>query len=140
VRGRLGYSGGEVGEAGARVNGEATGWAVVGGEHAGEGMGRTKDLTSGPGLPAGERSEREREGAADRWGRAVRRGMGTRSWAAWAVGEEGGGNGRGRGLGRIRPSRGWEGFFLFLFLFSISHFHFLFLFLFISFSFETTIC
>jgi hypothetical protein len=90
VRGRLGYSGGEVGEAGARVNGEATGWAVVGGEHAGEGMGRTKDLTSGPGLPAGERSEREREGAADRWGRAVRRGMGTRSWAAWAVGEEGG--------------------------------------------------
>jgi hypothetical protein len=30
VRGRLGYSGGEVPEAGARVNGEATGRAVVG--------------------------------------------------------------------------------------------------------------
>jgi hypothetical protein len=78
-------------EAGARVNGEATGRAFVGGERAGEGMGGTRDLTSGPGLPAGERREREREGAADRWGRAVRRGAGARSWAAWAVGGEGGG-------------------------------------------------
>jgi hypothetical protein len=141
VRGRLGCNGGEVAEAGARVNGEATGRAVVGGEHAGEGMGGTRDLTSGPGLPAGERREREREGTADRWGRAVRHGAGARSWAAWAVGGEGGGeSGRGRGLGQIRPGRGGEGFFLFLFLFSISHFHFLFLFLFISFSFESTIC
>jgi hypothetical protein len=55
VRGRLGYSGGEVAEAGAPVNGEGTGRAVVGGERAGEGMGGTRDLTSGPGLPVGER-------------------------------------------------------------------------------------
>jgi hypothetical protein len=40
---------GEVAEVGARVNGEETGQAMVGGEHAGEGMGRTRDLTSGPG-------------------------------------------------------------------------------------------
>jgi hypothetical protein len=50
------------------------GRAVVGGERAGEGMGGTRDLTSGPGLPEGGRRERERGGAADRWGRAVRRG------------------------------------------------------------------
>jgi hypothetical protein len=49
---------------------------VVGGERAGEGMGGTRDLTSGPGLSAGERRERERGGATDRWGRAVRRGEG----------------------------------------------------------------
>jgi hypothetical protein len=67
VRGRLGYSGGEVAEAGARVNGEETGRAVVGGERTGEGMGGTRDLTSRPGLSAGERRERERGGAADRW-------------------------------------------------------------------------
>ena len=67
---------GEVAEVGARVNGEETGRAVVGGERAGEGMGGTRDLTSGPGLSAGERRERERGGAADRWGRAVRRGAG----------------------------------------------------------------
>jgi hypothetical protein len=141
VRGRLGYSGGEVAKAGARVNGEATGWAVVGGERAGDGMGGTRDLTSGPGLPAGERREREREGAADRWGQVVKRGTGARSWAAWVVGGEGE-SGRGRGLGRIRPSRGGAGFsfsfFFFYFLFHISIFYFLFLF--ISFSFESTIC
>jgi hypothetical protein len=67
---------GEVAEAGARVNGEETGQAVVGGERAGEGMGGTRDLTSGLGLSAGERRERERGEAADRWGRAVKRGAG----------------------------------------------------------------
>jgi hypothetical protein len=123
VRGRLGYSGGEVAEAGARVNGEATGRVVVDGERAGEGMGGTMVLISGPGLPAGERRERERGGAADRWGWAVKRGAGARSWAAWAVGGEGG-SGRRRGLGRIRPSRGGRVFFLFLFLFHISIFYF----------------
>jgi hypothetical protein len=122
VRGRLGYSGGEVAEAGARVNGEATGRVVVDGERAGEGMGGTMVLISGPGLPAGERRERERGGAADRWGWAVKRGAGARSWAAWAVGGEGG-SGRRRGLGRIRPNRGGRVLFLF-----------------ISFSFESTIC
>jgi hypothetical protein len=130
VRGRLGYSGGEVAEAGASVNGEATGRAVVGGKHAGEGMGGTMVLTGGPGLPVGERREREREGAAIRWGRAVRRGAGARSWAAWAREERGK---RGRDLGQKRPSQGPRegGFFLFLFLFSFSHFHFLFFCLFL---------
>jgi hypothetical protein len=140
VRGRLGYSGEEVAEAGALVNGEATGRAVVGGEHAGEGMGGTMVLTGGPGLLVGERCEREREGAADRWGRAVRRSVDARSWAAWA-GEE---RGKTRARARLGPEtaqpRGGRVFFLFLFLFSISQFHFLFLFLFISFSFESTIC
>jgi hypothetical protein len=46
--------------AGERVNGEETGRAVVGGERAGEDMGETRGLTSGPGLPAEERRERER--------------------------------------------------------------------------------
>jgi hypothetical protein len=95
-------------------------------------------LTGGPGLPVGERCERERGGAADRWGRAIRRGAGTRSLAAWAVGGEGG-SGRGAVWAENGPAEG-GGFFLFLFLFSISLFHFLFLFLFISFSFEPTIC
>jgi hypothetical protein len=89
VRGRLRYSGEEVAEAGARVNGEATGRAVVGGERAGEGMGGMMVRTGGPGLPVGERRKREREGAADRWGRAVRRSAGPRSWAAWAGEERG---------------------------------------------------
>jgi hypothetical protein len=110
---------------------------VVGGEHAGEGMGGTMVLTGGPRLPVGEWRERERGGAAGQWGRAVRRGA--RSWATWA-GEE---RGKNAGAARLGPEtaqpRG-EGFFLFLFLFSISLFHFLFLFIFISFSFESTIC
>jgi hypothetical protein len=137
VRGRLGYSGGEVAEAGARVNGEETGRAVVGGERAGEGMGGTRELTSGPGLSAEERREREREGAADGWGRAVKRGAGARSWAAWATRGEGG-SGRGRDLGWKRPSRGGERK-CFSFSFSVFYFSFLFFyfyFLFISFSFE----
>jgi hypothetical protein len=74
VRGRLGYSGGVVAKAGASVNGEATGREAVGGERAGDGMGGTMVLTGGPGLPGVERHERERGGAADRWGRVVRRG------------------------------------------------------------------
>jgi hypothetical protein len=134
VRGRLGYSGREVVEAGARVNGEETGRAVVGGERAGEGMGGTRDLTSRPGLPAGYRRERERGGAADRWGRAVRRGAGAGVAGLLGPREERGES--GRGLGRIRPNRGGKGFsfFFFCFLFLISHFYFYFLF--ISFSFE----
>jgi hypothetical protein len=122
VRGRLGCNGGEVAEAGARVNGEATGRAVVGGEHAGEGMGGTRDLTSGPGLPAGERREREREGTADRWGRAVRHGAGARSWAAWAVGGEGGGK---RAWARFGPDTARpRGGRVFPFPFSVFYFTF----------------
>jgi hypothetical protein len=139
VRGRLGYSGGVVAEASASVNGEATGREAVGGKRAGDGMGGTMVLTGGPGLPVGERRERERGGVADWWGRVVRRGAGARSWAAWAVGGERGGERAWRGLGRKRASRGGR-VFPFPFLFSISLFHFLFLFLFISFSFEPTIC
>ena len=139
MRGRLGYSGGVVAEAGASVNGEATGREVVGGERAGDGMGETMVLTGGPGLPVGERRERERGGVADRWGRAVRRGAGARSWAAWAERGEGGKRAR-FGPDTTQPRGGGFFLFLFLFLFSISHFHFLFLFLFISFSFESIIC
>jgi hypothetical protein len=106
---------------------------VVGGERAGEGMGGTRDLTSGPGLPAREWRERERGGATDRWGRAVRRGAGARSWAAWAVGGEGGE--AGATWARNSPAEGGEKmFFLFLFLFLISIFYFNFLF--ISFLFD----
>jgi hypothetical protein len=127
VRGLLGYSGGEVAEAGASVNGEATGREVVGGERAGDGMGGTMVLTSGPGLLVGERREREREGVADRWGRAVRRGAGARSWAAWA-GEERGESGHNTVWARNGPAEG-EGFsffsfFCFLFHFSLFHFCF----------------
>jgi hypothetical protein len=86
-------------------------------------MGGTKVLTGGPGLPVGERRERERGGAADRWGRFVRCGAGVRSWAAWA----GGGEGERAGAVRLGPKsaqpRG-EGFSFFLFLFSISFFPF----------------
>jgi hypothetical protein len=91
-------------------------------------MSGTRDLTSGPGLSAGERRERERGGAADRWGRAVRRG---RCWAAWSAGgegEAGAREGEGSGLGQKMAQPRGEEFFLFLFLFSISHFHFLFYF------------
>jgi hypothetical protein len=127
VRGRLGYSGGVVAEAGASVNGEATGREAVYGERAGDGMGGTMVLTSGPGLPVGERRERERGGAADRWGRVVRRGAGARSWAAWAVGGEGGERAR-RSLGQNWPSRGGRVFLFFLlcFLFHFSIFYFCF--------------
>jgi hypothetical protein len=89
-----------VAEAGASVNGKATGREVVDGERAGDGMGRTMVLTGGPGLPVGERREREMGGAAYRWGQAVRRGAGARILAAWAVGGEGGEKRARRGLGR----------------------------------------
>jgi hypothetical protein len=112
------------------VNGEATGREAVGGERAGDGMGGTMVLTGGPELPVGERRERERGRAADWWGRVVRRGAGARSWAAWAVGGEGGKRAR-RGLGRKRPSRGGS-----VFPFSFSAFYFTFPFsIFVSFYF-----
>jgi hypothetical protein len=127
VRGRLGYSGGVVAEAGAGVNGEATGREAVGGERVGDGMGGTMVLTGGLGLPGGERHERERGGATDQWGRVVRRGAGARSWAAWAGEERGGRAGVARFGPELAQPRGGR-FFLFLFLFSISFFHFLFCF------------
>ena len=122
MRGRLGYTGGEVAEAGASVNGEATRQEVVGGERAGDGMGGTMVLTGGPGLPVGEQRERERGGATDRWGRAVRRGAGARSWAAWAVGGEGGGK---RAWARFGPDTARpRGGRVFPFPFSVFYFTF----------------
>jgi hypothetical protein len=119
VRGRLGYSGGVVAEAGASVNGEATGREAIGGERAGDGMGGTMVLTGGPGLPEGEWRARER-GVEPLTGGAGLSGA-ARACASGPLGpwEERGERAR-RGLGRKRPSRGGKGFFLFLFLFSIS--------------------
>jgi hypothetical protein len=139
VRGRLGYSGREVAEAGASVNGEPTGREAVDGERAGDGMGETMVLTGGPGLPVGERRERERGGPLT-GGAGLSGAARARAAGPLGPGRRGGKKRARRGLGRKRPRRGGEGFFLFLFLFSISLFHFLFLFLFISFCFESTIC
>jgi hypothetical protein len=50
VRGRLGHSGGVIAEAGASLNGEATGHEALGGERAGEAWVRTTELTGGPEL------------------------------------------------------------------------------------------
>jgi hypothetical protein len=125
VRRRLGYSGGVAAEAGASVNGEATGREAVGGEHAGDGMGGTMVLTGRPGLPVGERRERETGGAADRWGRVVRRGAGACSWAAWA-GEEGGRAGAARFGPESALARGERFFLFFCFVFPFSIFYFCF--------------
>jgi hypothetical protein len=70
--------------------------------------------------------ERERGGAADRWGWAVRRGAGAGIAGLLGLREERGGKAGGAWAG-YGPTEG-EGFFLFLFLFSISHFYFLLLF------------
>jgi hypothetical protein len=126
VRGRLGYSGGEVAEAGVRVNGEETGRAVVGGEHAGEGMGGTRDLTSGPGLSAGERHGGER-------GERLTGGAGLSGAARALLGRLGRGRRGGKaGAARLGPKmaqpRVGERKCFFPFSFSISHFYFLFLF------------
>jgi hypothetical protein len=127
VRGRLGYSGGEVAEAGALVNGEETGRAVVSGERAGEGMGGTRDLMSGPELSAGERRGGERGerliGGAGLSGAARARAL----LGRLGRGRRGGEVGAARlGPKTVQP-RGGEKMF-FPFSFSISHFYFLFLF------------
>jgi hypothetical protein len=110
-----------VAEAGASVNGEAMGREAVGGERAGDGMGGTMVLTGGPGLTGGERCERERGGAADRWGRVVRRGAGACSWAAWA-GEEG--VGERAGAARFGPESAQPRGEVFPFSFSVFYFIF----------------
>jgi hypothetical protein len=123
VRGRLGYSGGEVVEAGARVNAEETGRAVVGGERAGEGMGGMRDLTSGSGC------QRE-SGARGREGEQLTSGAGLLG-AAWARvllgclgrGRRGGKRARARlGPNTAQPS----GVRVFPFSFSVFYFSFLF--------------
>jgi hypothetical protein len=91
-------------------------------------MGGTKVQTGGPGLPVGERRERERGGAADRWGRVLRCGAGARRLAAWAGEERGEKSGRGAVWARIGPAEGGKGFsfFFFWFLFPFSIFYFCF--------------
>jgi hypothetical protein len=99
---------------------------VVGGEHAGEDMGEMRGLTSRPGLPAGERRERERGGAADGWGPAIRRGHAKLG----CLGRERERGERARERGEwLGPENGpAEGGEFFPFPFSISIFYFSFLF------------
>jgi hypothetical protein len=85
---------------------------VVGGEHAGEGMGGTMVLKGGPGLREGEWRERERGGSADRRARAAR---------PLGPGRRGGKTRARRDLGQKRPSR-WGR--VFPFSFSIFYFTF----------------
>jgi hypothetical protein len=118
VRGRLGHSGGgllgPVHALMARREG-------LGGGCAGDGMGETKELTSGAKLQERGSSARGRERDTDGRGPDVSEARGARSWAAWA-GERGGeARARGGWLGRIRSSRGWGGRFLFFFSFSNSN-------------------
>jgi hypothetical protein len=61
VRGRLGHSGRVVAEAGASLNGEATGREALGGECAGEAWARTTELTGGPELSGRGSGARGRE-------------------------------------------------------------------------------
>jgi hypothetical protein len=61
VRGRLGHSGGVVAEAGASLNGEATGCEALGGERVGEAWARTTELIGGPELPRRGSGARGRE-------------------------------------------------------------------------------
>jgi hypothetical protein len=61
VRGRLGHSGRVVAEAGASLNGEATGHEALGGERAGEAWARKTELTGGPELPGRGSGARGRE-------------------------------------------------------------------------------
>jgi hypothetical protein len=113
-------------------------------------MGGTRGLTGGPRLPAEERRERERGGAADGWGRpvslsgaregsaadgwgrGVRRGRGRAMLGCLGRGRERGRGGctrEGSGLGWKRPSRAGDSFsffYFFYFLFLISIFYFFF--------------
>jgi hypothetical protein len=61
VRGQLRHSGGVVAEAGASLNGEATGREALGGERAGEAWARTTELIGGPKLPGRGSGVRGRE-------------------------------------------------------------------------------
>jgi hypothetical protein len=106
-----------------------TGQAVVGGERAGEDMGETRGLTSGSGLPAGERRERERGGAADGWGPALRRGRAKlgrlgRERERGERAREGGGSGLGRKTAQPREESFSFFYFYFLFLILIFYFYF----------------
>jgi hypothetical protein len=103
---------------------------VVGGERAGEDMGEMRGVTSGPGLPAGER--REREGEEQLTGGGGLSGAGAEALCGLLGPREGeGGSGRAR-AGEVTwagnsPAEGGEFFFFyfyFLFLISIFYFYF----------------
>jgi hypothetical protein len=86
-------------------------------------------MSSSPGLSAGERRERERGGAPDRWGRAVRRGAGVGVAGLLGPREERGGGEAGAGVawaGYGPAEGGCFSFFFFCFLFLISIFYFYF--------------
>jgi hypothetical protein len=111
VRGRLGHSGGVVAEAGASLNGEATGREALGGERAGEAWARMTELTGGPEVPGRERREREGveslTGGSDLSAEARAREVGPPGLGR-------GGEARAwRGLGQNRPRRGGFLFFFF---------------------------
>jgi hypothetical protein len=118
-----------VAEAGASVNGEAMGREAVGGERADDGMGGTMVLTGGPGLPGGERRERERGGPLT-GGAGLSGAARARAAGLLGPGRRGGGGKSGRGAvwARIGPAEGGKGFsfFFFCFLFHFSIFYFCF--------------
>jgi hypothetical protein len=113
----LGQAGRGFAGASARLNGEATGREGLGGGCAGDGMGKTKELTGGAKLPERGSGARGRERVADGRGQDVSEARDTRSWAAWA-GERGGESAGARGLvgpDSAQPRRGGFSFFLFFF-------------------------
>jgi hypothetical protein len=150
--------------AGERDNGEATRWAVAGGDRiASPVTGVRKTLTSGARLLEGERDRERARGVrltggtrlATAEGSVGARAMGRLGhegerearargrWAAWATREKGrrgrAGERDGVWAGNDPAEAGGGGVFLFLFLISISYFYFLFLFLLSLFSFEQII-
>jgi hypothetical protein len=113
VRGRLGHSGGVVAEAGASLNGEATGREALGGERVSEAWARTTELTGGPELPGRGSGARGRASSRCLVGLSCQRRRGRAELGRLGRGEGGRSAGARRGLGQIRPSRG--GKFLFFF-------------------------
>jgi hypothetical protein len=118
----------------ASINGEATRRGALGGDRAGEGWAREKELTGGVRLLVREVHARERErGGADGRGPVVSGREWRAVWAAWARRE--GGNAGAVSWAGIRPSRGRGEGFSFSFSYSISFsFSFLLLCLFAPFS------
>jgi hypothetical protein len=117
----------------ASINGEATRRGALGGDRAGEGWAREKELTGGVGLPVREVRAREREGEALTGG--ARRSVGGSGTRIGPPGpEERGGSGRARAGMKFGPAEGGEMDFLFLFLFYFFFFFFSTFVSFVSFS------
>jgi hypothetical protein len=97
---------------------------VLGGDRAGEGWAREKELTGGVGLSVREVRAREREGrGADGRGQAVIGREWRAVWAAWA-GRRGEGGGCARAGLEAGPAEGGKGKIPFSFLFLILSFFF----------------